>query len=339
VRPPVNRLRAIGDVLLSSAVLPGLRRAHPGATVDFLTEKFCAGVVEGNPHVSQVLTFDSRTESGASLIRRVRAGKYDLVLDLFGNPRSALLTLLSGASLRVGYRFNWRALCYNVVVEPRGGTVHNVEFNLDALARLGIDGKEGKPFFPVDSRAEAFADGFFRDSGLDPARTVALNAGGGWISKKWRPEEFASLGRRIVEGGTSRILVIWGPGEEQDARRISGAIGEGALPAPPTSLGQLGSLLKRCSMLVTNDSGPMHIAAALGVPVLAIFGPTLPALQGPVFTEAVVVRNERLDCLGCSFTECPIGNPCMVELTVDEVYASFRRLADVLSHPKRHADS
>src|SRR6185436_11112624 len=129
-----------------TAVLPDVRAAFPGASLDFLTEKYCAGVVEGNTAVTSLLTFDPKTEGSAELIRRVRRNRYDLVIDLFGNPRSAVLALLSGAAIRVGYRFNWRALCYNRVVEPRGGTVHNVEFNLDALRRLEIPVGAGKPF-------------------------------------------------------------------------------------------------------------------------------------------------------------------------------------------------
>ncbi|HLB00001.1 MAG TPA: glycosyltransferase family 9 protein [Bacteroidota bacterium] len=328
----VIKLRAIGDVLLSTAVLPGLRAAYPGASLDFLTEKYCAGVIEGNPHVSGLLTFDPRAERSLNLIRRVRAAGYDLVLDLFGNPRSAVLALLSGAHVRVGYRFNWRTLCYNRVVTPRGGTVHNVDFNLDALSRIGIDARDGKPFFPLDREAEAFAGECLDGAGYGGKKVVALNPGGGWSSKKWRPDQFAGLGRRIVAERRSGVLIVWGPGEEEDARRVLAGIGRGAVLAPPTTLKRLGALLKLCEALVTNDSGPMHIAAALGVPVLAIFGPTVPALQGPVFTRSEIVQNLTLDCLGCSYTECPIGNPCMIDLPVEKVYSSLERLMKNPTH-------
>ena len=333
MREPVNRilvikLRAIGDVLLSTAVLPDLRAAFPGATIDFLTEKYCAGVVEGNAGVGSVLVFDPSKETGPALIRRIRRRRYDLVLDLFANPRSALVTLLSGARLRVGYRFNWRRLCYNRVVEPRGGEVHNVEFNLDALRAIGVVPSErARPEFPLDPAAEAFADAFLTGRVPHGARLVAVNPGGGWISKKWRPEQFGELGRRIYETDGSSILVLWGPGEAEDANVVCSAIGSPAILAPPTTLKQLGSLLKRSAALVTNDSGPMHIAASLRVPVVAIFGPTVPRLQGPVFTESEVVTLSRLECLGCGYTECPIGNPCMLELPVDEVHRAYTRLS------------
>jgi lipopolysaccharide heptosyltransferase II len=323
----VIKLRAIGDVLLSTAVLPDLRAAFPGAEIDFLTEKFCAGVLAGNPNVSSVLRFDPKEESGAALVRRVRGNRYDLVIDLFGNPRSAVVTLLSGARLRVGYRFNWRRLCYNRVVEPRGGEVHNVEFNRDALRRLGVRPGDGRPFFPVDGQAEEFAGRFLLEHNAAGGRLVALNPGGGWISKKWRPEQYAALGRKISESDGSRILVLWGPGEEGDARDVREAIGPSAMLAPPTTLKEMASLLKRSAVLVTNDSGPMHIAASLGVPVVAVFGPTVPELQGPVFTESEVVTLSSLDCLGCGYTLCPIGNPCMVDLPVEDVYRAYARVS------------
>jgi ADP-heptose:LPS heptosyltransferase len=322
----VIKLRAIGDVLLSTAVLPDLRAAFAGAEVDFLTEKFCSGVLEGNQHLSSLLVFDPKTESGPALIRRVRDNRYDIVIDLFGNPRSALVTLLSGARLRVGYRFNWRRFCYNRVVEPRGGEVHNVEFNRDALRRLDIATGAGKPLFPVDPAAETFAERFLQEHNPAGARLVALNPGGGWMSKKWRPAQFAALGRMVSAADGTRLLVVWGPGEEAEAAEVVEAIGGAAILAPRTTLKQLASLLKRSSVLVTNDSGPMHIAASLGVPVVAVFGPTVPKLQGPVFTESEVVTLATLDCLGCGYTLCPIGNPCMVDLPVEDVYRAYAKV-------------
>src|SRR5881296_2236111 len=126
----VIKLRAIGDVLLSTVVLNNLRASFPDARIDFLTERPSREVIEGNPVVNSVLAFDGSNRRSLSLILDVRNRKYDLVIDLFGNPRSALVTFFSGASYRVGYRFNWRRYCYNIVVEPRGGEVHNTDFNL-----------------------------------------------------------------------------------------------------------------------------------------------------------------------------------------------------------------
>jgi lipopolysaccharide heptosyltransferase III len=324
----VIKPRAIGDVVLSTAVLKNLRDEFPAARIDFLTEQFCREVVEGNSLIDDVIVFDSKTESGLSLILRVRRRKYDLVFDLFGNPRTALVTFFSGALRRIGYRFKWRQYCYTDVVEPRGGEVHNVEFNLDALRAVGISPRSRMITFPLDRTAGAFADNFIKESGLGGKRLVALNPGGGWYTKRWPVRSYAGFGDRIGEEFGAVLLLVWGPGEEPMVREIQERMKARPVLIPRSTLKELGAVLKKCDALVTNDSGPMHIAAALGVAAVAIFGPTNPALQGPVSDRAVVVRKEDLDCLGCNLTKCPIGNPCMEQLSVEVVFGAFRSFVE-----------
>lgn len=324
----VLKLRAIGDVMLSTVVLRNLRLAFPNAQVDFLTERSSREVIEGNPYINNILVFDYKRDNGAGLLWTVRRRKYDLVIDLFGNPRTAIITLFSGARYRVGYRFRWRQYCYNVVVEPRGGEVHNTEFNLDAVRAIDVPIVSNEIEFPLDGASEQFAEEFFsREVQRKPGSgfIVALNPGGGWYTKRWKTPQYARLGDALVGEFGAKVLLVWGPGEEHDVRDLQSRMTQPSLLLPQTSLKQLGAILKRCHLLVTNDSGPMHIAAAVGTPVVAIFGPTNPELQGPVGAGHEIVRNERLLCLCCNFTDCPIGNPCMLELGVEEVLAGVRR--------------
>lgn len=322
----VIKLRAIGDVMLSTVVLRNLRTACPDARIDFLTEAPSREVVEGNPDVTSVLVFDARRMTGVALILDVRRAKYDVVIDLFGNPRSAIVTRLSGAGIRVGYRFGWRQHCYTVVVEPRGGEVHNTEFNLDALRAIGVPIVATSPFFPRSAAEAGSADRFFAEAGLQGKPVVALNMGGGWYTKRWPLKYYAELGDRIAETFHASVVILWGPGERERAEMLRRAMNSNAALIPAVGLKGLAEILARCSALVTNDSGPMHIAAAVGTPVLAIFGPTNPDLQGPVGEIHEVVQNNTLLCLGCNLTKCPIGNPCMEQLGVDEVAAAFGRL-------------
>ncbi|MBI5215433.1 MAG: glycosyltransferase family 9 protein [Ignavibacteriae bacterium] len=329
----IIKLRAIGDVVLSTVVIRNLRLAFPDAQIDFLTEKPSRDIIEGNPDINNVLVFDGKKQSGLGLIWNVRSRKYDLVIDLFGNPRSALVTYFSGAHYRVGYRFGWREKCYNIVVEPRGGEVHNTEFNLDAVRALGFAVTD---FSPADSgqklrmtiteNDEIFAFRYFLESGLNDSFVVALNAAGGWYTKRWAIPKYAELADMLVEQHQAKILLLWGPGERDDAERLATLMTNKAILIPATTLKQLAAILQRCSMMVTNDSGPMHIAAAMGTSTVAIFGPTNPMLQGPFGNQSEIVRNERLGCLGCNFTKCPIGNPCMEELSVEEVFLASQRL-------------
>ncbi len=320
----VVKPRAIGDVLLSTAVLPNLRREFKDARIDFLVESFASPVLQGNPLIDDVVMYDTRHESSLSIISKVRRNRYDLVIDLFGNPRTAIITMLSRAKYRVGFPFKWRRLAYNIIVPPRSGSVHNVEFNLDALRRIGIPVETQSPSFFLDSESEAFASDFISTGNLTPGNFITFNIGGGWAIKRWPTEKFVELSKMISSTIHQPVVVLYGPSEEKEAESICSS--SGAIIAPQTSLKQMGAILKASRLLVTNDSGPMHIAAALGVPTLAIFGPTSPRLQGPYGNISEIVRNEKLDCLGCNLTKCPIGNLCMKELKPATVFEHLLKL-------------
>ena len=332
----VIKLRAIGDVLLSTPVVQNLHDHYPLAQIDFLADKFAADVVIGNPWVSNVLTFDRKNDSGVGMIRRVREKKYDLIIDLFSNPRSAIITGLSGARFRAGFPFRWRKYAYNIIIPPRAGNIHNIDFNLDALRRLDIPVHHFQPYFPLEGRAKQFAAEWFRGENLVGKQVVGLNPSGGWYTKRWGLEHYARLGDLIAERHRASIILLWGPGEEDDVRIIEGGMKTPSHRIPKTTLSQLGAIIQQCTFVVSNDSGPMHIAAALEVPTLGIFGPTNPRQQGPFGEMHRWIRNEELDCLECSLTKCPIGNVCMTQLEVDRVMDAFEDLvsrSDKLARP------
>lgn len=322
----VIKPRAAGDVVLSTPVLRNLRRAFPSATIDFLTERPFADLVRGNPDVNSVLVHDRASMSGVDLIRTVRTRRYGMVIDLFGNPRTALVTFLSGAPTRVGYRFRGRRYAYNTVVEPRGAAVHNVQFNLDALEALGIPIVDRSPFVPCSKEDERYVDGFLVQLGGGPL--VGVNTAGGWYTKRWGIQRYARLCDRLIAEQECTVVLTWGPGEQEHVEAIRAAMRETPFIPPATTFPQLAALLKRCDFVVSNDTGPMHIAAAMGTPVLGIYGPTNPALQGPFGEGHLTIRNESLTCLGCNLTSCPIGLPCMEGLSVDAVLAAFGRLRE-----------
>jgi len=322
----VIKLRAVGDVVLSALVLPNLRAAFPESAIDFLTETPSVDALRLQPALNRILVYDRHTMSGLDLIRQVRRGKYDLVIDLFGNPRTALVTRLSGARRRVGYRFRGRTYAYNVVVTPRGGEVHNSQFNLDALERIGVPIVDRNLRFYYGEDDAAFVQQSLSGANLEHAKLVGVNAGGGWYTKRWHLKEFALLADRIHDRFGCTIVLTWGPGQRDEVETIARQMRSTPYIPPATTLTQLAALLARCAFVVSNDSGPMHITAAVGTPVLGIFGPTRPELQGPYGAKNLTVRNESLDCLGCNLTSCPIGNPCMQALSVDAVFSAFEKL-------------
>ncbi len=324
---------AIGDVLLCTPVIENLRHNFPEARIVFLTQKYCKEVLTGNPFLNRILTYDLKLDSGWCLIRNIRKQKYDLVIDLFGNPRTAIITFCSRARYRVGYRFNWRALAYNLKITPRGATVHNVEFNLDSLRKLGLEIVQSSPKFYLNEIQEEFADEFFSSSGLDGKEVIGINPCGTWPTKVWGADKFAALGSRLAS--EYKILLFWGGRDERIvAESIKQKIGENALLIPEVDIKYMGGLLKKCRAFITNDTGPMHIAWSLGVNTEAIFGPTNSKLQGPLSENSVVISNESLSCLGCNLTkieECPYGHKCMKELSPDHVYL---KLMELLSNNK-----
>ena len=141
---------AIGDVLLSTPVVENLRYSFPDAEIYFLTQKFCKEVLTGNPFITRVLTYDLSLDGGWFIIKNIRKQRYDLIIDLFGNPRTALITYLSRAKYKVGFKFRQRKYAYNIKLDSRGGEVHNAEFNLDALRALGLEVKTSAPRFYIN---------------------------------------------------------------------------------------------------------------------------------------------------------------------------------------------
>ncbi len=325
----VMRLRGIGDVILSTPVLDNLHRAFPEAEIDYLTEPPSAPLLHNHPLIKRVHVLAHRQwqkqpwrgqlRANWNFIRELRAQKYDVVIDLFGNPRTALLTYLTRAPLRVGFRFRVRRFAYNRVVTPRGDQLHAVEFNLDVLRALNIPIATTQ--LNVAVAPSAIVEAFWREHNLESyAPVIAFNAFGGWYTKRWPLASFAELGDRLQRELNARVILLWGPNEWEEVQQMANMMQTQALIAPQTDLPDLAALLARVNLLVANDSGPMHLAAALQTPVVAIFGPTRPHLQGPWGEGHTIVTKEGLPCLGCNGLTCKIvTHDCMQKLAVETV--------------------
>ncbi len=332
----VIKLRAIGDVIMATPVIDNLRAAWPQARIDFLTEKMCLPIVKDHPEIEEHLVFDraaleKNSKIGAlgqnlDFLRRLRRNRYDVVFDLFGNPRTALFTLATGAKYRVGYNFRGRKYAYNIVVENRGDRIHEVLFNLDALLAVGVPVTTTRLRVETGEEHKRFAGDFFRQAGLNRA-VVGLNVSGGWYTKKWPLQAFAGLADRLVEKYGVSILIFWGPGERDEATEVQKMMQQPSVLAPKSDLQQLAALLEKTDILISNDSGPLHLATAVGTRVVGIYGPTRPDLQGPWGDWHFVVRKDELDCLGCHGVTCRItSHDCMQKLTVEEVLEKIHPL-------------
>ncbi len=297
----VIQLRRIGDVVLTTPALRALRRRFPSAMLDVLVEAPGAEALRGNPDVSEVLVYEP--EAPVRGLLRVRARRYDLVIDLMGNPRTALLTACSGAAVKAGPAHVFHRWAYGVKLPQSEATQYAAKEKLLMLAPLGVT--ETDDCMPKLSLAERRLEG--NTIGLIPASRKE--------TRRWPAEHFAQLGRLLIEKYGCEILVFWGPGERELAGRVASAIGEGArVTAETPSLFQAAVLIGKCRLIVTNCNGPKHIAVAMGVPTVTIHGSSDPAAWNPPSPRHLVARRDELPCIGCMSNDCRYALECLKDL-------------------------
>jgi lipopolysaccharide heptosyltransferase I len=340
VRALVVRLSSIGDVVHTLPALAALRR-H-GWEAGWLVEPPGRPLLEDSPLLDQVVPAPrARAFSGGealSALRALRARRYDVALDFQGLWKSAGWARLSGAARVVGYGRHWRRESASAVlvgerVTPPPRLRHVIDKNLALLSPLGIDAVGLREFpLPLSAEAVARVDHGVRDLGGGPF--VLLNPGGGWPSKLWPAERFGALARGLAEHGLPS-LVTWGPGEQTLAERVAASAGGGARAAFPTTLLDYVELARRARLVIAADTGPLHLACAVGTPVVALFGPTDPTRNGPFAPDDVVVRREP-PCAPCYRRACRRHLGVMEEIPVEDVLrAAERRLASSREHDAR----
>jgi ADP-heptose:LPS heptosyltransferase len=217
---------------------------------------------------------------------RLRAQRFDVALDLQGLLKSALVVALTRAPVRIGFSAGWSreplATAFsNRRVRPPAAARHVVDQYLALLEPLGLGPPVREFRLPTDPVAESLMDEFLAGAGLKPRdRLVVLNPGAGRPAKRWPLESFTALARRVTDDAGARVVVVWGPGEHAMARAIC-AGAEGATPAPPTDVPTLLALVRRASVVVASDTGPLHLAAAAGTACVGLYGPTRAERNGP----------------------------------------------------------
>lgn len=298
----IVKLSSLGDVVHALPVAHALRRQFPQAHVTWIVEARELAILTGHPDLDAVVPVDTRlwrrliwrpagaVEVGGKLSRlteRIRRARFDVAIDLQGLIKSGLLTAYTGAPLRIGFAFRHCREPLNAVfttrrVTPPPEAVHIVEQYLSLLAPLGV--KRAAPVFhvPSESEAERRIEEFLAEQGVKPRdRLVALNPGAGRPSKRWPVERFARVAERLTVEAGARVLLLWGPDEEAMARSIAAGMTSRPILAPPTTIPALSALLRRSALMVASDTGPLHLAAALGTPSIGLYGPTRAERNGP----------------------------------------------------------
>lgn len=321
---------SLGDIMHGLPVLEPIRKKWPDAKISWVIKDIYADILHGNLLVDDLvlLKHNSLTSSILSFREKLCRGKFDLAVDMQGLFRSGLIAFLSGASVRVGFR-NARemaSLFYtNKVDAPLN--IHAVDRNLKLAASLGCETRDIKFPLSLNQEAKQEVSEFIQKNKLDTKQPlITFVPGGRWEKKRWPALSFSSLGDLLSQKLNAGIIIAGSREEEGLVRKIRGAMKTQSTGATGFSLGSLKALLSRSDLVVTNDSGPMHIAVALGTPVVALFGPTDPQRTGP-YTKNNLVIQEKMNCMPCFRKVCSQNSfECMESISVLKVFEGVEQM-------------
>jgi lipopolysaccharide heptosyltransferase I len=326
----IVRLGALGDVVHAIPVAAALRRAFPQARIDWLVSAKHRAMLDLVPVIDRRLVINDRADAsgGASLlgaIRELRAAHYDVVIDLQGLIKSAMLARATGAPRVIGFGAGYaregiaRWFYTDVFDAGRGGmyhpreTRHVVDINLSILETLGISAS--RPEFPLEPVSSAVAAEIAAQTG---GRYILVNPGAAWPNKRWPPERFGALASTLHERTGATAVVLWGPGERTLADAVATAAQGAAIVSPQTTVADLVALARGASLFVSGDTGPTHIASAVGTPIVGLYGPTRPSRNGPLSArDAVVTRDAECRCH--HRRRCVRDRMCLLDVDVEEV--------------------
>jgi len=341
----IVRLSALGDVVHALPMLDALRRARPEAHIGWLVEEKAASLLEGHPQIDRLwvapraritaLLRSGRLFAALRLLQgfvsELRDGGYDLVIDAHGNARSSVLAWCSGAGRRIGFAHGYAregaGWLYTDRVVPEKPSQLKVQRALDLLRPLGVDVRGARAVLGIPERTRAWARAQVQLLGGRPAVAIHPGVSGFGSIKQWDPARFGRTASRLFREHGARCMVTWGPGERELAERVIETSDGCARLGPETdSILALAALYQACDLVIGVDTGPLHLAAALGVPVVGLYGPKDPAIYAPwdarTGAAATVVRRS-VYCSPCSRRTC--GNViCMPAIQVGDVVAAAR---------------
>ena len=326
----IVRLGSLGDIVHALPAVAALRDAHPEAHIDWLVDARNAEILALVPVVDGCIEWIDPRNGGwlaaARVLRRLRATPYDAAIDLQGLLKSAILARASGAARVVGFarahlREPYACGFYREVVNPPDGA-HVIACNLALVAALGATSTSWR--FPIETPRTDIVQAARDLAGIGDRGFALMNAGAAWPNKRWPPERFGRLAAHLSERHRLPSLAVWGPGERALAERVVESANGAAHVAPETSVGDLVALARAATLMVAGDTGPLHIAAAVATPVVAIFGPTDPARNGPWSPQDVVVS--RRDECSCYYKRlCGAARWCLDDVDVAEVAEAVDR--------------
>lgn len=326
----LTRLRFIGDVVLATPVIRAMRMAYPEAHIAFLAEREAASLLEQNPYMSEIIPHDSERNpiSQLAFYKRLRDRRFDLAVDFLCNPRSALLTYATGAPVRVGLDGKPRSRLYTHRITEDSPRKTVVESYFQFLRPFHIEPGSPKTeiFLTEDEQREARI--YLQWQGFDVNRPiVGLHPGASWPAKVWPSDRFADLANRLVAKLSAQVLITQGPKDREIVSEVFHKCIGNVRVLDILPLRQLAAILSHVDVYVANDSGPMHIAVAVGTKTIGIFGPGEENIWFPYDeAEGHIALRKDVWCHPCHLDFCDKHGDeymkCMKLLEVEEVFGA-----------------
>ena len=317
----------IGDAVMTTPALGAVRRFFPSSKITVVANPIVAELFRAHPDCDQVLVFDKHGEHKGKFgflrfCSMVRKHQFDLAI-LFQNAiEAAIMSFLAGIPRRSGYRSDGRGflLTHSVPLRAEDKLLHHTEYYLEMLRNLGVTAEQTPLKLHCTDIENRWAEEI-----LGSERWVAVNPGAAYgDAKRWFPERFALVADQLNKEFGVRLVLTGGPNEVRIGSDIESFMANKPLNMiGKTTVRQLMALLSRCALVVTNDSGPMHIAAAFGVPIVAVFGPTDHTTTSPMAQDTRIVRKE-FPCSPCLLRKCPTEHGCMEAITAEDVLEAAR---------------
>lgn len=321
----------IGDAVMTTPALMALRAGCPDAEIVLLTNPLVAPLFKHHPAVDRVLVYARKGKHRGlrgfyRMVRELRRENFDAALLLQNAIEAALLTFAARIPYRAGYPTDARRLLLSdpVNLNPGDKTLHHTEYYLTLLRRLGFATPQTSLCLHVTPAELDWAR-----TTLESNNVIALNPGAAYGSaKRWFPERFAAVADTLAQRYGATILLTGGPGEREIGEEIGAFMQSDSINmVGKTDVRQMMALLASSRLLITNDSGPMHVAAAFDVPIVAVFGPTDHTTTSPASETVEIVRKE-VDCAPCLLRQCPTDHRCMKNITPDDVIAAAIKLLE-----------
>lgn len=335
----VRAVNWVGDAVMTTPAIALIRQHFPQAEITVLANGMVGEIFSYHQWVDKIIIFDRKgRHKGIAgrfrLSQELRKKSFDMAIILPNSFDSALVPWLAGIPVRLGKSSDGRGFMLTGRYLPAKGAavIHEVGYYLDLVRHFGISGQTKNPELFTTPQEDSDAAGRLAAHGISADDIlIGINPGAAFGSaKRWYPERFAEVAQRLAAEWSGKIIIFGGPSETDIAEDIEKRLsGDAVNLAGKTTVRELMALIKRCSFFVTNDSGPMHMAAAFGVPLAAIFGSTDHATTSPYTEKAVIIRKD-VPCAPCKLRECPTNHECMTAVTADDVAeASIRLMASI----------